>query len=78
MLPLCSQRGMDATMTCKAGPASATSTIKGSFTADGFHMDVGTDTKGAPGQPVGAMTMAATIDAHRTGACTGKEAHPGA
>ncbi|WP_254602634.1 DUF3617 domain-containing protein [Sphingomonas bacterium] len=66
---------IDATMTCQAGPATATSTIKGSFTGDGFHMDVGTITKGPAGQPMGAMTMAATIDAHRTGACTGSERH---
>lgn len=63
---------MDAKMTCKQGPVVAVSSVKGSFAADGFHMDLTTDSKGVG--PMGSMTMAATIDAKRTGPCTGKEA----
>ena len=63
---------IDASTTCHMGAVTSTSAMKGRIAADGFHMDMTSNSKGAPGQP-GAVTMTATIDAKRTGACTGKE-----
>lgn len=56
---------MDATTTCHVGPTTATSTMKGQFAADHFHIDVTSDAKGA----MGNVTTSATIDAKRTGDC---------
>ena len=63
---------IDAKMSCKGPSGTAVSTMKGSFAADGFHMDVTSETKAPP--PMGDMTMAMTIEAKRAGACTGTEA----
>lgn len=62
---------IDARTTCREGPVTLTSTMKETFSTDGFHVDVTTNSNGAPGQAPARVT--ATIDGRRTGACTGKE-----
>ena len=64
---------IDASTTCKMGPVTSVSTMKGTIAADGFHMDVTSNSKGVPGQPMASATVTATMDAKRAGACTGKE-----
>jgi len=62
---------LDAMMTCKDEHATQTVALKGSYGADTFHLDMTTKSAGAG--PMANMTMAMTVDAKRTGACTGKE-----
>jgi hypothetical protein len=62
---------IDAMMTCKDEHANQTVAFKGSYSADTFHLDMTTKSNGAG--PMANMTMAMTVDAKRTGACTGKE-----
>jgi hypothetical protein len=62
---------IDAAMTCKGEHATQTVALKGTYSADTFHIDMTTKSNGAG--PMADMTMAMTVDAKRTGACTGKE-----
>jgi hypothetical protein len=62
---------IDAAMTCKGEHATQTVALKGTYSADTFHIDRTTKSNGAG--PMADMTMAMTVDAKRTGACTGKE-----
>lgn len=62
---------IDAVMNCKDEHATQTVALKGSYNADTFHLDMTTKSAGAG--PMANMTMAMTVDAKRTGACTGKE-----
>ena len=66
---------LDTATTCKAGPATMVSTLKGSFGADSFQFDVTTAAKGDAGKPMANMSMAGTLEGKRVGACTGKEAN---
>ena len=64
---------LDAKLVCGGADGSATITMKGTYRPESFKLAMTTEAKGGPGAPMGAMTMAATIDSKRTGACTGKE-----
>ena len=69
---------LDARMVCSGAGAggAATITMQGTYGPDAFKMAMTTEAKGgagAPMGPMGPMTMAATIDSKRTGACTGEE-----
>lgn len=64
---------LDAAMTCKTDDGGSTMSIKGTYSGDGFHLAMTTAATGKPGQPASRMSMAGVVDAHRTGACTGKE-----
>ena len=64
---------LDAKLVCGAEGGSAIVTMQGTYSPDTFRIAMTTEAKGAPGAPMGTMTMAATIDSKRTGVCTGKE-----
>lgn len=63
---------LNARMTCGGEGGSAIMTMGGTYGPDSFKLAMTTETKGGAG-PAESMTMAATIDSKRTGACTGKE-----
>jgi hypothetical protein len=63
---------IDARMICARGGQTQTMTMKGTYSADSYRMAMTADGSGTKG-PMGAMSMKMTIDAKRTGACTGKE-----
>ncbi len=63
---------LDAKLTCGGDGGTATVAMKGDYDPGHFRIAMTTDAKAGPNMP-GAMTMAATVDSKRTGACTGKE-----
>lgn len=64
---------VDAAMTCKSEEGTQAIAFKGNYTSDTFHLDMSTKATGATPGPMSNMTMAASVDAKRTGACTGHE-----
>jgi hypothetical protein len=66
---------IDAVMTCKSADMTQTTTLKGNYSADTFHLDMTSKGIGNARTPMANMTMSMTVDAKRTGACTGKEDH---
>lgn len=63
---------IDAAMTCTAGGAKRTMTMSGTYAPDSYRMTVASEATGGGTGP-DAMSMNMTLDAKRTGACTGKE-----
>lgn len=63
---------IDAAMTCTIAGAERTMTMHGTYGADAYRMDM--TAKGAAGEnPMQGMEMAMTVEAKRTGPCTGSE-----
>lgn len=62
---------IDAAMTCADEGASQAVAFKGAYSADAYHIDM--TMKGGGTGPMANSTMAFTVDAKRTGACTGNE-----
>jgi len=60
-------------MKCAGAGMSRTMTMDGTYSADSYRMTVASTGTANANNPVGAMTMKMTMDAKRTGACTGKE-----
>ena len=64
---------IDAAMTCTEQGVPRTMTMKGTYSADAYAMRVASSTPETAGHPMSGMSMAVTVHAKRTGACTGKE-----
>ena len=62
---------IDAKMTCAMQGGQQVMVMNGRYGADSYAMTVSTDLTGTG--PMGKMSSTTTIDAHRTGACTGTE-----
>lgn len=62
---------IDAVMTCVAQGVTQTMTMTGSYSPDAYHMQMTSAGKGP--SPEANVSMKMTLDAKRTGACTGKE-----
>lgn len=63
---------IDAKMVCNVGGQTRTMTLVGTYSPDSYHMTVNSTGSAAPG-PMGGMSVKMTMDAKRTGECTGKE-----
>lgn len=63
---------LDAKLTCGGEGGAATVAMKGDYSPDRFQIAMTTEAKAGTSGP-GAMTMSATVDSKRTGACTAKE-----
>lgn len=64
---------IDAAMTCKMGDGQRTMTMIGTYSPDAYNMKVASTGTGEKNNPVAGMSMNMTLDAKRTGQCTGKE-----
>jgi Protein of unknown function (DUF3617) len=60
-------------MKCAGEGMSRTMTMNGTYSADSYRMTVASTGTAGANNPVGAMSMKMSMDARRTGACTGKE-----
>lgn len=49
--------------------------MDGTYSAEAYHMTINSSAQGGGNAPAGGMSMKATMDAKRTGICTGKEEH---
>ena len=63
---------LDAKMVCKAGGQDRTMVMKGSYSPDTYQMTVESTGSGQKG-PMAGMSIKMTMDAKRTGECTGDE-----
>ncbi|MFM9977302.1 MAG: DUF3617 domain-containing protein [Sphingomonadaceae bacterium] len=64
-------------MKCAGEGMSRTMTMDGTYSADRYQMTVASTGTAAANNPMGAMRMKMSMDAKRTGACTGKEDQEG-
>lgn len=62
---------ISAVMHCSSEGARQTMKMNGKYGPDSYHLDV--NTSASSKNQAGAMTMSATMNARRTGPCTGKE-----
>jgi len=62
---------ISAVMHCSSDGATQTMKMKGTYGPESYHIDIDTSASGK--SQAEAMTMSATMDAKRTGECTGKE-----
>ena len=60
---------VDAAMSCTPTNGKMSMTMAGTYSAESYHLDMTTRADGAG--PTNGMTMKMTVDAKRTGACTG-------
>ena len=65
---------IDAVMKCAEDGVERTMTMTGNYSPNGYKMTVASTGGEAKGNPMAAMSMSMTIDAKRTGECTGKAA----
>ncbi len=64
---------IDAVMQCKMGGGARTMTMNGTYGPDAYRMTVASTGTGSKDNPVAGMSMNMTLDAKRSGECTGKE-----
>ncbi len=62
---------ISAVMRCSSEGGTQIMKMNGKYGPESYHLDVNTSASGK--DPMAAMTMSATMDARRTGPCTGKE-----
>jgi hypothetical protein len=61
-------------MTMPGAPPGMAERMKGAiYSGDAYRMNIKSSGEGGPDNPMAGMTMTATMDAKRTGVCTGKE-----
>ncbi|CAN5331474.1 hypothetical protein BH10PSE13_BH10PSE13_20300 [soil metagenome] len=60
-------------MQCNHATGKQVVTMDGTYGPDSYKMTMASVMTGKPGSPVAGMTFNATMDAKRTGVCTGKE-----
>lgn len=60
-------------MQCNHDTGKQVVKMDGTYGSDSYHMVMASEMTGKAGSPVGGMTFNATMDAKRTGVCTGKE-----
>lgn len=63
---------LDAKLTCEGGDGKATVTMKGTYAPETYRVAMTTDA-GSAQSPHGPMSIAATVNAKRAGACKGDE-----
>lgn len=64
---------MSMVMQCNQQTGKQTVRMDGTYGPDSYHITMASAMEGKPGSPVGGMTFNATMDAKRTGVCTGKD-----
>lgn len=64
---------IDAAMQCNEQMGSRTMKMTGTYGGDAYHMTIASTGSGAANNPAAGMSMTMTMDAKRTGECTGKE-----
>jgi hypothetical protein len=60
-------------MHCSEGGVKRVVKMDGTYSGDAYRMNIKSSGEGGPDNPMAGMTMTATMDAKRTGVCTGKE-----
>ena len=64
---------IDSVMKCNIGGMERTMTMKGNYSPDSYKMTVVSAGTATAANPMSGMTMTMTMEAKRTGECTGKE-----
>ena len=64
---------LGARMTCGSEGMTALVTMQGTYSPDTFHLAMTTEAKGGSQAGAGSVSMAATVDSKRAGACNGTE-----